>query len=112
MRLVIQYFWEINNLFDSVGYRIAINEIWKIHCAKDFPAGSIVISKNQDGPKSTAIGFRFISRALIWIDTQHWPGVLDQEMITRITNQLFEYHDLDLRLDLNLDFNCIRFNPP
>ena len=29
MRLIIQYFWEINNLFDLVGNRIAINEIWK-----------------------------------------------------------------------------------
>ena len=29
MRLIIQYFWEINNLFDSVGKGIAIVEIWK-----------------------------------------------------------------------------------
>ena len=37
MRLIIQYFWEINNLFDLVGYGIAINEIWK-YTAPDFPA--------------------------------------------------------------------------
>ena len=37
MKLIIQYFWEINNLFDLVGYGIAINEVWK-YTAPDFPA--------------------------------------------------------------------------
>ena len=46
MRLIIQYFWEINNLFDSVGYEIAIDKIWK-YTTLDFPADFAVISQNQ-----------------------------------------------------------------
>ena len=46
MRLVIQYFWEINNLFDSMGKRIAINKIWK-YTMLDFSAGFAVINQNQ-----------------------------------------------------------------
>ena len=42
MRLIIQYFWEINNLFDLVSYGIAINEIWK-YTTPDFPNDFAVI---------------------------------------------------------------------
>ena len=38
MSLIIQYFWEISNLFNLVGHGIAINEIWK-YTTLNFPAG-------------------------------------------------------------------------
>ena len=50
MRLVIQYFWEINHLFDSVGNGIAINEIWK-YTTLDFPAGFAGYDQNQVNQK-------------------------------------------------------------
>ena len=91
MRLIIQYFWEINNLFDLVGYGIAINEIWK-YTAPDFPAELSCDDRPKSaGPKSTAIKFEFISRDL-GINTQHWLD-LDQGDDHSNTNQLFEHYD-------------------
>ena len=76
MRLIIQYFWEINNLFDSVGYRIAINKIW-IHCTK-FPS-RFHCSQKPGELKSTEIEFEFHLSSLS-IDTRHWHDS-DQEII-------------------------------
>ena len=50
MSLIIQYFWEINNLFNLVGNGIAINEIWK-YTTLDFQLILLWYDQNQVNQK-------------------------------------------------------------